>query len=236
MPVAKSYRTCDILGEPFLMNGRKYVTIETPFGARKNVRWYSDSEYERMYPAEKVKPNFRETLGFKEAGYITIYYGNTYENLSWFKAEPECRYHAIFGWYTPSDEEISNEIPDGVKIAKLYWDNVKDQETTLNEDKATEVVEGLRYGDVNPGNYVGEIGERYSFELKIEKALSLNGYYGPSTMHIMSDLDGNTFVWTTAAKTLTVGETYYLKGTIKDHKEYRGVKQTVLTRCKIIDD
>lgn len=33
-----------------------------------------------------------------------------------------------------------------------------------------------------------------------------------------------------------VGHKYLIKGSIKDHREYRNVKQTVITRCKVLDD
>lgn len=235
MPVAKSYAKCDILGEPFTKNGRKYVTIETPFGGIKNVRWYSDAEYARMYPnATKGKPSYREILGFGEAGYITIYYGETYPNLAWFKERPECRYHKVFGWYTPSNETVCDEIPEGIQTAVIQWNDVKNSWDEVDEDKATALIAELKYADVPSGEFVGEIGDRIEFELKIKKAITLTGMYGISTMHVMEDENGNTFIWTTASKTLEVGTTYRMKGTIKDHKEYKGVKQTVLTRCTLL--
>ena len=243
MPTAKKYMNYDH-GEPFMENGRMYVNILTGENRytgtlyTKKVRWYSDAEWERMYATKAVKKsvNFREVLGFGEAGYITIYYGETYPNLNWFKEAPECRYHKVFGWYTPSAETVSDEIPEGVKTAKLYWDDIKNEYGDVDEDKATAAIAEIRYEEVESGEYVGEVGDRDIFELKIKKAITLTGFYGISTMHIMEDAVGNTFVWTTAAKTLEVGATYRMKGTIKDHKEYKGVKQTILTRCTILKD
>ena len=234
--VAKSFQRCDIMGEPFVKNGRKYVTIETPFGGMRNVRWYTDAEYAKMYPGEVTKTPvaYRDILGFGDAGYITIYYGDTYKNLEWFKESPVCRYHKIWGWYTPSNMEIPNDIPKDVTIAQLKWSDVCDEAGMINETKTAAIVESIRYSQVNSGEYVGEIGDRDVFELKIEKVIGLDGYYGHSSMHIMTDANGNTFVWNTATKTLEVGTTYNLKGTIKDHKEYKGVKQTILTRCTIM--
>lgn len=237
--VAKSYQRCDIMGEPFVKNGRKYVTIETPFGMMKNVRWYTDAEYARMYKEDpKTTESLRDVLGFGDAGYITIYLGNTYENLSWFKAEPECRYHKIWGWYTPSDKELPEDIPEGISTARLEWEKVVDGNgTAVNETKAQDAVNEIKYANVESvSEYIGEIGSREEFTLTVKKAIAIYGAYGTSTMHIMEDEDGNVFVWTTAAKDLERDVTYVLKGTIKDHKEYRGVKQTVLTRCKVMKE
>ena len=243
MPTAKKYMNYEH-GEPFRENGKMYVNILTGENSytgtlyTKKVRWYSDAEWERMYSGKPVKKsvNFREILGFGEAGYITVYYGETYPNLDWFKEHNECRYHKIFGWYTPSDETVSEEIPEGVKTAKLYWDGIKNEYGEVDEDRASAVIAEIRYEEVESGDYVGEVGERKVFTLRIKKAITLTGFYGVSTMHIMEDENGNTFVWTTAAKTLEVGATYMLKGTVKDHKEYKGVKQTILTRCAIVKD
>ena len=241
MPTAKKYMNYDH-DEPFMENGKMYVHICTGENRytgtlyTKTVRWYSDAEWNKMYGEPKVV-NYRTTLGFGEAGYVTIYYGNTYENLSWFKAEPECRYSRIFGWYTTSKEEVSNALPEGVKTAKLLWNDVCDNNNEFNESMATKAVDTIRHpAPENAGEFVGEIDERRDFVLTIEKAITLDGFYGPSTMHIMKDANGNTFVWTTASKTLEVGHTYEMRGRIKDHKEYRGVKQTILTRCTSIKE
>ena len=236
MPVAKKYQRCDILGGPFVENGRKYVTIETPFGAKKNVRWYSDAEYARMYKEAALvdKRSYRTILGFGDEGFITIYFGNTYDNLDWFRNEPNCRYHKLFGWYTPSTEDVPTELPEGVKSGKIFWDNVKDSNDRVDETAAKKAVEALAY-EPSESVFVGEIGERKTFELTIKRTLEVSTSFGLSIMHIMEDADGNVFIWTTASKCLDKGETYKLKGTIKDHRIYKNVQQTVLTRCSIIE-
>ena len=56
----------------------------------------------------------------------------------------------------------------------------------------------------------------------------------------MKDAAGNVYTWKTANN---IGyedaegvwqkpEEFTIKGTVKEHSEYRGEKQTVLTRCK----
>ena len=236
MAVAKKYQQCDILGEPFYQNGRRYVTIETPFGGKRNVRWYSDAEYARMYnePAPVVKTDYRKILGFGDAGYITIYYGDTYDNLDWFRNEPNCRYHKVFGWYTISTDEVPAELPDGVKCGRVMWDDVKTADDEIDEVAAKRAVEAVAY-EPSESIFIGEIGERTIFDLTVKRTLELAGAYGISTMHIMEDANGNVFIWTTASKTLEKGHTYKMKGTIKDHRVYKNVQQTVLTRCSIIE-
>ena len=53
-------------------------------------------------------------------------------------------------------------------------------------------------------------------------------------MYIMKNAQGNTLVWKTS-KSLDIneGEKFIIIGTIKGHDTYDGIKQTILTRCKI---
>ena len=68
--------------------------------------------------------------------------------------------------------------------------------------------------------------------MTVVKNITLEGYYGINHMHIMEDEDGNTFVWTTAARNWEEESEHTIIGTVKDHRTYKNVKQTILTRCK----
>ena len=51
-----------------------------------------------------------------------------------------------------------------------------------------------------------------------------------------ADENGNTIVWKTSkclCDELQQESYYTIKGTVKEQSEYKGDKQTVLTRCKI---
>ena len=55
-------------------------------------------------------------------------------------------------------------------------------------------------------------------------------------MFLMEDEDGNVFVWNTKSRNADdyPEETRWtVRGKVKEHKEYNGVKQTVLTYCKM---
>lgn len=99
--------------------------------------------------------------------------------------------------------------------------------------------------------YVGNIGDRVELTLTLAYTAywEVRSFYGGTEtmhMHIFKDADDNTFTWKTSNgvcmpqadgqyKVAEKGDTVVLKGTIKDHSEYKGEKQTVLTRCKITD-
>lgn len=82
--------------------------------------------------------------------------------------------------------------------------------------------------------YVGEVGQRQEFKLEYSRSLAFDGFYGTTYMHFFFDENDNVFVWSTSKWIdLEQGEQVTATATIKEHKEYRDVKQTVLTRCKI---
>ena len=98
--------------------------------------------------------------------------------------------------------------------------------------------------------YVGNVGDKYKAEVTYLGSAhfevdSFRGY-GKDTMYVhnFKDANGNKLVWKTGNPLGTwlengewlkyqEGDTVILKGTIKEHKEYRDEKQTVLTRCKV---
>ena len=128
---------------------------------------------------------------------------------------------------------MPEELPAGVEPIRLDWEVVGNENGSLkSEGQVKAAVEDLIY-DESKSEYVGEIGEKIELDLYIQKAIQFDGYYGTSTMHIMEDEDENIFVWTTTSKVLQDGSWYHVKGKIKDHKTYRHVKQTILTRCKV---
>ena len=101
---------------------------------------------------------------------------------------------------------------------------------SATKDDVKAAVEAMTY-EPDDSQFQGEVGQRIEVELTVEKAIRLDGYYGPSTMHIFRDANGNAYVWTTASKSWEEGSTRLVRGTIKEHKAYRNVNQTVLTRC-----
>lgn len=60
--------------------------------------------------------------------------------------------------------------------------------------------------------------------------------YGESFVHTFRDESGNLFEWKTSTiddDGFTKGELILLDGTVKEHREWNGIKSTSLTRCKL---
>ena len=236
--VAKSYQNLEQIGEPYTLNNRKYVKVRTKSGTLKQVRFYTEKEYLKMYPGEKIETENKiirlkqqkEVLGFGDEGFITIFKGNTYEDKEYFK-ESKARYTRMWGWYFISTDVIPDDLPEDVEPIRLPWNLVGNEDGTLkNEDSVTAAVESLIY-EPDISEYQGNVGDRLDLVLTVESTVSLEGYYGPSTLYTMRDYDGNCYVWITAAKSWEEGTEHHISGTVKDHKTYKGIKQTILTRC-----
>ena len=238
--VAKSYQNLQIIGEPFSSKGRLYVQVKTKNGVCKTVRWYSEKEYLKMYPNDtaqsknKQLKTQKEILGFTN-GYITIFKGNTYEDNEYFQMS-KARYCKFWGWYFISTDELPEDLPEDVEPIRLSWDLVGQENNTLKpDDQVKAAVESLIY-DKDISEFVGTIGERIELILTVEKAISLEGYYGQSILYTMRDNNQNIFIWITASKTIHLEENnvYHLRGTVKEHKKYKNQKQTILSRCALV--
>ena len=82
--------------------------------------------------------------------------------------------------------------------------------------------------------YVGKIKDRITVEIVNCKAVT--SYYtdfGITTIYKMIDKNGNVFIWKTG-KAIDL-ESFTITGTVKEHKEFRDVKQTELTRCRVVE-
>jgi hypothetical protein len=83
--------------------------------------------------------------------------------------------------------------------------------------------------------YVGTVGEKIEKRLKFDKAIEYCTQFGVGYIYLFSDEEGHRYKWSTSKGIdMKDNEVVTVKGTIKDHAEYGIVRQTVLTRCKIL--
>lgn len=222
---------------------------------KTKVRYYTESQRAAMDKAAEKRAekraaiqaeraaariNSRHAFGFDEAGYITIYKGDSDVLKTWLYDHRNeetgylaARFNMIFKWYTPSKMEVPTDLPEGITPIRLNWDDVKinDIEMKPNEE-VTKYVDSL-LEDPSTSEFQGEIGTWLELPLTVKKRIDLDGQYGASHMHIMEDANKNVYVWTTGSKSLNPDETYNMKVKVKEHKEYKNVKQTIVWYCKV---
>lgn len=88
--------------------------------------------------------------------------------------------------------------------------------------------------------YIGKVGERSTFELKLKKIRMREVTFGwrsnDAPMYTFEDKKGNFVIWFASRDyDLKKGKTYKVTGTVKSHDQYMGTRQTYLTRCKIVE-
>lgn len=85
----------------------------------------------------------------------------------------------------------------------------------------------------NASDHVGKVGDRIDVYLKEVRILtSYETEWGFTHIYKLVDEQNNTLIWKTSG-TIKDG-TRRIKATVKEHKVYNGIKQTVLTRCKAV--
>lgn len=80
--------------------------------------------------------------------------------------------------------------------------------------------------------FVGSVGDKIEFTSKPEVVFSTDTQYGIYYIYKFKK-DKNIIVWKTSKKLDTEVEVT-IKGTIKEHNNFRGIKQTEITRAKIV--
>lgn len=88
--------------------------------------------------------------------------------------------------------------------------------------------------------YVGTVGEKLNTEATYVNMFSYDipsfKGFGTDTIHVhlFKDPEGNVIIWKTASFVdVEYGRNVEVRGTVKDHTEYKGERQTVLKRCKV---
>ena len=81
--------------------------------------------------------------------------------------------------------------------------------------------------------HVGNIKDKVSLDVETcTLVTSWDNQFGWSGMYKFVSKEGNIFIWITS-KDIDTDNVSKVCGTVKEHSEYNGVKQTVLTRCKV---
>lgn len=94
--------------------------------------------------------------------------------------------------------------------------------------------EDERKQNLGSSEYYGTVGDKVTLtEVRsVRLVTSYETVYGLTYIFQIIDSCGNVFIWRTSKYIDTDKALAKIAGTIKSHEEYRGIKQTELTRCK----
>jgi hypothetical protein len=187
-----------------------------------------------------------KSWGFSEQGEAWIVMGKTYEIKDQLKAAG-AKWDDTFGWhfdhsvegfstikisiddimYVNSDDEaetLAHYQMDG----SLTW-NLFEIEQYLKERKAQ-----WEKDNAPKTEWYGSIKDKVSLYVTLKSIRGFDGVYGWTSIITFEDAQGHQFLWKTGSYIeAQEGDKVTLKGTIKAHSEYKGIKQTELTRCKV---
>ena len=227
----------------------------------KTVRAYTEAEREKMDAAAKAKEEKKNAQAQADSevnkiawmkkygmdgGKLFIVAGtNTYHIKDDLKAAG-ARYYDGIGWFfneqTVPKGYIANTPAFLYPIAfddLFQWNCFSKKafykENALNQLQADiKAVTNAKNAAENKSEFYGTIGER----IRKERATFVSQRYfendwGGKFIYTFK-IGDNVFTWftqSTLADEIQPGDEVELSGTVKDHKEYNGVNQTVLSRC-----
>ena len=219
------------------------VTKNNVLGWLNNLKMDKYTYYRDAYPMPSNPIPFEDVISWVKDMY------DTDEFVSDFHTNARS---VFFKTLEDGTREMRNEINEkymGIAVYAFF-------SAKQNHDKmvAKKIAEEARAKANAKVEYYGAVGDKFELTLTFDKSFGFEGAYGFTYIHLFHDDENHVFAWSSSngnykveyAKNVTwggieyveyeVGHKYLIKGSIKDHREYRNVKQTVITRCKVLDD
>lgn len=187
--------------------------------------------------APETNAKFFGKMGMSAEGKAWLVLGNTFEIKDQLKADG-AKFNNLLGWHF-------DHADNGYACCEISIEQIgeKDENTyvwQLFEDWfVMQTVKEIKDANApkTDSEYIGSVGDKLELNAKYLQCHTFEThytYYGELNYIYVFAVDGNTVTWkTTKWLDLEEGNDYQIKGTVKEHKEYRGDKQTVLTRCKV---
>lgn len=219
------------------------VTKGNVLGWLNNLKMDKYTYYRDAYPMPSNPIPFEDVISWVKDMY------DTDEFVSDFHTNARS---VFFKTLNDGTREMRDEIHEkymGIAVYAMF-------SAKQNHDKmvAKKIAEEERTKANAEVEYYGAVGDKFELTLTFDKSFCFEGAYGFTYIHLFHDDENHVFAWSSSngnykveyAKNVTwggieyveyeVGHKYLIKGSIKDHREYRNVKQTVITRCKVLDD
>lgn len=136
-------------------------------------------------------------------------------------------------WYWVGHKQVEEVETISVNTEEVIneYGNIVD---TIINDKVREYKKSLEEPNNTKNEWYGSEGDKIEKEVTIEGRFGYDTQYGWVNITIMKDAEGYTYKWSSKNYLGEKGTKKNIKATIKDHEEYKGQKQTVLTRVKAL--
>lgn len=191
-----------------------------------------------MSTARDIRINAHHAFGFGPNNYIVLIWGKNDDILAWKDTLPQYTifWNEFFHWFIPSETAKNLIIPENIHTVNLEWDMVCDNSDGQNihiidHDEVKRIVAEITTG-LSKSEWQGEIGTWIECDVVVVKKDVISDHYGDKSTFTFEDKMGNQYVWATGTKNYAEGTPVRLKMKVKEHREYDGIKQTVVWYCK----
>ena len=141
----------------------------------------------------------------------------------------------LIAFYNNYENDEKNDYIDNIRtILKTDWvesNNISLVVSAVGTMLRIKAEEEARK-ELKKSEFVGNIGEKITFKGKANCIYSADGAYGYFYIYRFN-INGNELIWKTTKRIDTDAE-FNFTATVKSHEEYKGVKQTEITRAKIV--
>ena len=217
---------------------RLYTQKEKDAADRSKQRAAERKVEERLAAASKKREEWLIRNGFTKAGITAVYVGiNSFEMKDQLKEEG-WKYSPAFGWRI-ADESALDKYGDAnvalIHVDKMASFNLYGEGCWLStaQNLVNQIRESKR--PESKSQWIGEVKEKIiDIPVKITRISGFCSQFGWTDVITMMNED-NILSWFTSSNIsdLEVGKEYLLSATVKEHSEYKGEHQTVITRAKL---
>lgn len=223
----------------------------------KEVRLYTDKEFEQMEKASIKAAEKREAVREQK---MKAEYAN--KRAKWLEENCFNENLTTFVYFPADSFEVKDSLKDaGFRFSKiLLWhianipEGYEDKVVKINLDQVAEIgawgegfyrpdartfvddiLKNCRPVEESTSEWLFEEKERfYDYAVVLKSVRGMETRFGYTQLVKFEDANGNILQWWTAVEIKAeVGDQVLLTGTVKAHDEYKGVKSTTVTRCKI---
>ena len=224
---------------------------------RKEIRLYTDKEFEQMEKASAKAAEKREAAREQK---MKAEYAN--KRAKWLEENGFNENLTTFVYFPVDSFEVKDSLKDaGFKFNRsLLWhianipEGYEDKVVEITLDQVAEIgawgegcyrpnartfvddmLKNCRPIEESTSEWLFEEKERfYDYAVVLKSVRGMETRFGWTTLIKFEDDHGNILDWWTNTDVKAeVGDRILLTGTVKSHNEYKGIKSTTVTRCRL---
>ena len=224
---------------------------------RKEIRLYTDKEFEQMEKASAKAAEKREAAREQK---MKAEYAN--KRAKWLEENGFNENLTTFVYFPADSFEVKDSLKDaGFKFNRsLLWhianipEGYEDKVVEITLDQVAEIgawgegcyrpnartfvddmLKNCRPIEESTSEWLFEEKERfYDYAVVLKSVRGMETRFGWTTLIKFEDDHGNILDWWTNTDVKAeVGDRILLTGTVKSHNEYKGIKSTTVTRCRL---